>query len=136
VRGARPPRRRLERDADGRPVSINVEQIGGQLIIQHYVAEVLEPHHTRLASISETQSPGGWRTAEVVWDISVTALGPDRAAFTNRVVARPTRSLLKGLEAAGVTFEQASAQRTALVVAHNAIETPNYAKSAERAALA
>lgn len=48
----------------------------------------------------------------------------------------PTRSLLKGLEDAGVTFEQASAERTAVVAAHNALETPNYAKSVERAALA
>ncbi|MFC0545030.1 hypothetical protein [Kutzneria chonburiensis] len=123
-------------NADGRRVSINVEELGGQLIVQHYVAEILEPHHTRLVSISETQSPGGWQTVEVVWDISVTALGPDRATFTNRVVARPTRSLLKALEAAGVTFEEASAERTAVVAAHNALETPNYAKSVERAALA
>jgi hypothetical protein len=30
---------------DGRPMSINVEEINGSLIIQHYVAEVQEPHH-------------------------------------------------------------------------------------------
>ncbi|EWM16426.1 hypothetical protein [Kutzneria sp. 744] len=123
-------------NADGQLVSINVEEIGGELIIQHYVAEVLAPHHTRLVSLSELQTPGGWGTVEVVWDITVTALGPDRATFTNRVVSRPTRSLLKGLEDAGVTFEQASAERTAVVAEHNALETPNYAKSVERAVLA
>ncbi len=124
------------RNAEGQPVSINVEEVGGTLMIQHYVAEILTPHHTRLVSISETQSPGGWQTVEVVWDISVTALGADRATFTNTVIARPTRSLLKALDAAGVTFEQAAAERNAAVVRHNAVETPNYAKSAERAALA
>lgn len=124
------------RNADGQLVSVNVEQIAGVLIIQHYVAEILEPHHTRLVSISETQSPGGWQTVEVVWDITVTALGAGRATFTNRVVSRPTRSLLRELREAGVTFEQASRQRTAVVDQHNAVETANYAKSVERAALA
>ena len=124
------------RNADGQLVSINVEQIGGVLMIQHYVAEILEPQHTRLVSISETQSLNGWQTVEVVWDISVTALGADRATFTNRVISRPTRSLMNQLEESGVSFEQASEQRTAVVVKHNAVETANYAKSVERAALA
>src|SRR5215472_9832390 len=30
---------------DGQPMSINVEVIGGTLMVQHYVAEVHEPHH-------------------------------------------------------------------------------------------
>ena len=33
---------------DGRPMSINVEVIGGSLMVQHYVAEVHEPHHCRM----------------------------------------------------------------------------------------
>ncbi|MFJ9151639.1 hypothetical protein ACIRP7_27085 [Streptomyces sp. NPDC102270] len=33
---------------DGRPMSINVENIGGTLVIQHYVVEVHEPHHCHL----------------------------------------------------------------------------------------
>ena len=124
------------RNADGDLVSINVEEIGGTLMIQHYVAEILQPHHTRLVSISETQSPTGWQTVQVVWDITVTALGDDMATFTNKVTARPTRSLLKRLEEAGVTFEQAAAARAAATARHNAVETPNYAASVERTALA
>ena len=45
---------------DGRPMSINVEVIGGSLMVQHYVAEVHEPHHCRMVSLSDVQTPAGW----------------------------------------------------------------------------
>ena len=59
---------------DGRPMSINVEVIGGTLMVQHYVAEVLEPHHCRMMSLSDVQTPAGWTKIQVIWDLSVTAL--------------------------------------------------------------
>jgi|SRR5215212_600717 hypothetical protein len=37
---------------DGRPMSINVETVGEAFMVQHFVAEVLEPHFCRLTSIS------------------------------------------------------------------------------------
>ena len=43
---------------DGRPMSINVEVIGGTLMVQHYVAEVHEPHHCRMVSLSDVQNTG------------------------------------------------------------------------------
>src|SRR5262249_45124100 len=45
---------------DGRPMSINVEVIGGTLMVQHYVADVHEPHHCRMVSLSDVQTPAGW----------------------------------------------------------------------------
>ena len=59
---------------DGRPMSINVEVIGGTLMVQHYVAEVHEPHHCRMVSLSDVQTPAGWTKIQVIWDLSVTAL--------------------------------------------------------------
>lgn len=42
---------------DGRPMSINVEQVGGALAIQHYIGEVVTPAHCRLVSLSDTFTP-------------------------------------------------------------------------------
>lgn len=35
-------------EADGRRVSVNVENVGGHLAIQHYVEDISEPCHIRL----------------------------------------------------------------------------------------
>jgi hypothetical protein len=42
---------------DGQPVSISVEVVGGSLVIQHCVAEVLEADHCHMASLSDVQTP-------------------------------------------------------------------------------
>ncbi|MFF1475040.1 hypothetical protein EDD90_10622 [Streptomyces sp. Ag109_O5-1] len=120
------------KNADGDLVSINVEVIGGALMIQHYVAEVLEPHHCRLVSLSETQSPDGWQYVQVIWDLSVTPLDSGRATFTNKVLGRPTRSFLENLKERGIPFEQVVEERQAAVARHNALEAPHYAASVER----
>jgi hypothetical protein len=38
---------------DGQPMSINVEVVGGILVVQHYVAEVHEAHHCHMVSLSD-----------------------------------------------------------------------------------
>src|SRR5271154_2264753 len=44
---------------DGRPMSLNVETIGDAFVVQHYVAEIQEPHFCRMVSISDSISPAG-----------------------------------------------------------------------------
>jgi len=124
------------RNAAGQPVSINVEEVGGTLFIQHYVAEILEPRHCRMVSLSEAQTPDGWQYQQVIWDLSVTALDAHRSTFTNTIVSRPTRAFVAALEERGVSFEKAVAGRSQAVEDHNALEAPHYAASVERAALA
>src|ERR1700723_3472668 len=46
---------------DGRPMSINVETIADAFVVQHYVAEVHEPHFCRMVSISDSISPAAVR---------------------------------------------------------------------------
>jgi hypothetical protein len=124
------------KNADGDLVSINVEVIGGSLMIQHYVAEVLEPRHCRMVSLSELQFPDGWQYLQVIWDLSVTPLESGRTTFTNKVLTWPTRSFLDYLKRQGISFEQVKGERQAAVVRHNELEAPHYAASVERAALA
>lgn len=38
---------------DGRRMSINVESMGGDVLIQHYIEEVADPHHCRVRSESD-----------------------------------------------------------------------------------
>lgn len=121
---------------DGRPMSINVEEIGGTLMVQHYVAEVHEPHHCRMVSLSDVRVPGGWTKIQVIWDLSVTSLGSASCRYTNQVISYPTSAFVEMLEGAGITFEDAVADRQAATDDHNRRETALYAQSLERKALA
>src|ERR1035438_132815 len=44
---------------DGRRMSINVEVLGGSMIVQHYVEEIGQPNHLRLVSTSDVFTPTG-----------------------------------------------------------------------------
>jgi hypothetical protein len=121
---------------DGRPMSINVEEIGGSLIVQHYVAEVHEPQHCHMVSLSDVRTPVGWTTTQVIWDLSVKPIDAETCLFTNTVISHPTREFLHLLAMGGQSFEEAAAERDAAVRDHNRHEAPNYAASIERRALA
>jgi hypothetical protein len=121
---------------DGRPMSINVEVIGGTLMVQHYVAEVHEPHHCRMVSLSDVQTPAGWTKIQVIWDLSATAVGSASCRYTNQVLSYPTPAFLETLKVAGISFKDAVADRQAASDDHNRRETALYAQSLERKALA
>ena len=121
---------------DGRPMSINVEEIGGSLLVQHYVAEVHEPHHCRMVSLTDVKTPTEWTTIQVIWDLSVTAIDATSCRYTNVVTSHPTNVFMDFLDTVGQTFEQAAAHEKAAIGEHNRLETPRYAASLERKALA
>jgi hypothetical protein len=50
---------------DGTRISINVEMIGGSLLVQNYVEHVGEKDHVKLVSITDVFSPSGRTTSEV-----------------------------------------------------------------------
>ncbi len=53
-------------------MSINVERIGGALIIQQYVAQVHRPDRCEMVSISDVFPPtGGHTKTQVNWTLSV-----------------------------------------------------------------
>jgi hypothetical protein len=117
---------------DGRPMSINVETIGDALIIQHYVAEVREPHLCRMVSISDFIMASGRTKIRVEWKLSVKAIDGTHCEYSNHVQAAATDEFLAFLKKDGITFEQARAANQAVVDSHNREETPNFAKSIER----
>src|SRR5271167_3649092 len=70
---------------DGRPMSINVETIGDAFVVQHYVAEIREPHFCRMVSISDSISPAGRTKLQVVWELSVKRITDAVCEFTNHI---------------------------------------------------
>jgi len=120
---------------DGTRMSINVEVIGGSLMVQHYVEKIGEPDHLLLESISDVFTPSGRTTIRVVWELSVKALGDGRCEFTNHVMSFATDEMLALLDRQGIPFDVFRTQRQPMSIAHNQSETPLFAASIERAAL-
>ena len=121
---------------DGRPMSINVEQIGEGLVVQHYIGEILEPHHCKMVSHSDVYTPHGRTKVQVIWDLSARRIDDTCCEYTNEVTGLTTPEFLIFIKQHGLTLEQAAAARQAASSDHNSRETPLFAKSIETKALA
>jgi hypothetical protein len=121
---------------DGRRMSINVEIIGGALMVQHYVEKRADRDHLVLESVSDLFTATGRTTINVHWELSVKALPDGRSEFTNRVLSSGTDEFMAFLERQGIPFDIFRTQRQPMSIAHNRGETPLFAASIERHALA
>jgi hypothetical protein len=121
---------------DGRPMSINVEMIGDGLMVQHYVYEIAEKQRCHMVSLSDVLTPQGWTTVQVIWDLSATDNGDGTCTYTNSVTGHPTTEFMAFTEKNGISFEVAAAAQQAAADDHNRLETPRYAASIGRRALA
>ncbi len=121
---------------DGRKMSINVEQIGAGLVIQHYVAEVLQPSHCKMVSISDVYAPQGRSKVRVIWDLSVKPINAESCQYTNSVLSYSTPEYMSFMKTHGITLESAAAARQAASSDHNSRETPLFAASIQRHAFA
>lgn len=121
---------------DGRRMKLNVETVGDALLVQHYVAEVLQRHHCRLRSLSDLITPAGRTTVEVLWELRVERCDAFSCDLVNHVHGIATDALLHALAEQGVPLEAARAQQQAALDAHNAVEVPEFAASVERRAKA
>jgi hypothetical protein len=121
---------------DGKRMSINVEIIGGSLMVQHYVETLGEKDHLILDSTSDVFTPNGRTTIHVTWELSVKEIEPGKCEFTNRVRSYATDEFMSFIGKQGIPFDLFRAQRQPASIAHNQGETPLFAASIERAALA
>jgi hypothetical protein len=121
---------------DGQRMSINVEVIGGSLMVQHYTEEISKPDHLRLVSNSDVFTPNGRTKIGVIWDLSVTKIDARTCEFTNSVQSSATPELLDLLGRQGIPLEVFRTTRRPMSEAHNRQETPLFAKSIERHTLA
>jgi hypothetical protein len=72
----------------------------------------------------------------VVWELIAKPLSDTTCEFTNLVFVHTTDDYEDFLEKSGILFEQAKAALESAVEAHNAEETPLFARSIGRMALA
>ncbi|HXW92520.1 MAG TPA: hypothetical protein VEK33_18380 [Terriglobales bacterium] len=121
---------------DGRRMSINVEVIGGSLMVQHYREEISQPDHLRLVSNSDVFTPNGRTKIDVIWELSVKKIDDHTCEFTNFVQSSATPELLDLLGRQGIPLEVFRTTRRPMSEAHNRQETPLFAKSIERHAIA
>lgn len=124
------------RAPNGKLTSINVEHVGN-LLVQHYVAEVAERTNCRLVSLSDSIGPNIDSRVKIVviWSFSIEAIDTGTTRFTNTVEVRSTPDYFEILKTRGIPFEKASGVAQQAVSAHNAEETPLFAKDIERKAL-
>jgi len=120
---------------DGRRMSINVEVIGGNPMVQHYQEELSQPDHLILTSFSDVFTPTGRVVIHVHWELSVKKISDTQCEFTNRVITHATEDMMRGLARQGIPFDLFKAQRQPVSIDHNRGETPLFAKSIERYAL-
>jgi hypothetical protein len=121
---------------NGQRMSINVEVIGGSLMVQHYVETLSRKDHLVLDSDSDVFTPTGRTSIHVTWELSVKEIEKGKCEFTNRVRSYATDEMLNFLARQGIPFDQFRSQRQPASIAHNKGETPLFAASIERAALA
>jgi hypothetical protein len=121
---------------DGTPMSINVELIGKTLMIQHYVAETASPTLCRMVSTSDAFTPNGHTRVQVIWTLSAKRIDERTSEYTNSVVAHPTQEFMEFIAEHNMSFEEAAAARQHDGGDHNRRETPLFAASIERHALA
>jgi putative intracellular protease/amidase len=120
---------------DGRPMSINVETIGDAFVVQHYVAEINEPHFCRMVSISDSISPTGRTKLQVVWELSAKKIDAQSCEYTNHIHSTAIEETLAFFREHNIPFESAREARQHASHSHNQEETPKFAKSIERRAL-
>jgi len=120
---------------DGKRMSVNVEIIGGSLMVQHYVEALGERDHLILESLSDIFTPGGRTTIHVLWELSVKPIDDYRCEFTNHIRSRATEELRSLLDKQGIPFDVFRTQRQPMSIAHNRGETPFFAASIERFAM-
>ncbi|WAJ43721.1 hypothetical protein OK015_21395 [Mycobacterium sp. Aquia_216] len=123
-------------DDDGTPMSINVEMIGTGLVVQQYRFEVAEPHYCKMVSLSDVLTPHGWTTSQVIWELRMEQLEGERCRYTNTVTSHPTEGFLEFITAQGQTFQEAAEARQDASGRHCRMETPLYAQSIARWAVA
>ena len=107
---------------DGTQTSVNVESVGGGLLIQHYVAEVKEPDHVKMVSLTDLYlAPFIRIVIKVTWEMRLIAVSDNECKFQNTVLVEHPNFIMKIFSALALTGY--------FVRKHNEEETPLFAQN-------
>ena len=107
----------------GGRASINVESVGGHLLVQHYEPEVLEPHHIRMVSHASEM----WifrlvpSRVRVIWDVSLIPRDETHCVFRDHIRVEHKSRLLWWLSKVALV--------NWIVQRHDDEETPLFARN-------
>jgi hypothetical protein len=107
----------------GTRASINVESVGGHLLVQHYEPEVFEPHHIRMVSHASEM----WifrlvaSCVRVIWDVSLVKQDESHCVFRDHIRVEHKSRLLWWLSKLALV--------NWIVQRHDDEETPRFAKN-------
>ena len=107
---------------DGTQTSVNVESVGGNLLVQHYVAEVKEPDYVKMVSMSDL-----WLmklvhvVVKVTWEMRLISVTDSECKFQNTVLVEHPNFIMKILSALALGGY--------FVRKHNEEETPLFAQN-------
>lgn len=122
---------------DGCRISINVERIAGNMLVQHYKEGIGKRDHCLVKSHSDSFSAMGDTKLDIIWEIKVKSLTKTSCEFSNHVTVLLTEEFQKLLKKLGVhELRMVRAGMEENVKQHNLEETPLFARDIEGKALA
>ena len=107
---------------DGTQTSVNVESVGGNLLVQHYVAEIKQPDYVKMVSQSDL-----WMlklihvVVKVTWEMRLISVSENECKFQNTVLVEHPNFIMKILSALALGGY--------FVRKHNEEETPLFAQN-------
>ena len=107
---------------DGIQTSVNVESVVGNLLVQHYIAEVKEPDYVKMVSFSDL-----WLmklvhvVVKVTWEMRLISVSDNECKFQNTVLVEHPNFIMK--------IMSALALGGFFVRKHNEEETPLFAEN-------
>jgi hypothetical protein len=108
--------------ADGTQTSVNVEAVGGHLMIQHYIPKISMADHLKLVSQSDCWIFHVWYVRlKITWELKLIPTSETTCLFQNVVVVEHNWLIMKVLMALGFG--------SMFLKKHNAEETPHFAQS-------
>jgi hypothetical protein len=113
-------------DSNGKRMSINVEQVADNLLIQHYIEEISMKDHCRVNSNSDSFSAAGRTKLGVLWELKINRLSESRCELSNHVVISLTDDFINLLNKANITdLEPVRNGMYQNLKLHNEEETPS-----------
>ena len=99
-----------------------MESVGGGLLVQHYVAEVKEPDHVKMVSLTDLYlAPFIRIVIKVTWEMRLIAVSDNECKFQNTVLVEHPNFIMKIFSALALTGY--------FVRKHNEEETPLFAQN-------
>tara|TARA_B100002052_G_scaffold281687_1_gene290981 strand:- start:1192 stop:1704 length:513 start_codon:yes stop_codon:yes gene_type:complete len=107
---------------DKTQTSVNVESVGGNLLVQHYVSEVKQPDYVKMVSQSDL-----WMlklihvVVKVTWEMRLITVSENECKFQNTVLVEHPNFIMKIITTLGLAGY--------FVRKHNEEETPLFAQN-------